>query len=232
MGYQLVDGGVEMRWFQDFHMKPTAPVDDTAMTERINQNTPVQMGRIKMIIESGRQPGAEHVPAPAAHAARADQRAASTDGVQPPSHDRSDRRQRDRGGIMLSTVIGIVPMMVALPYGIRADGAVLLRPRFDPAMPITNGSALVLDVALAAVSHGAASRDGFSLARRRLPPSWPCRLSRTCRSTGSSCRWTLTQPEDWAGRDPRARWRKWNLIRTGLALAAFVTNIVAAVQLT
>jgi aromatase len=63
--YRPVEGGVEMRWVQDFHMKPTAPVDDAAMTERINLNTPIQMARIKTIIESAGRPGAEHDPAPA-----------------------------------------------------------------------------------------------------------------------------------------------------------------------
>jgi len=54
--YTQVDGGVEMRWRQDFHMKPAAPVDDAAMADRINRNTPIQMARIKKIIESGARP--------------------------------------------------------------------------------------------------------------------------------------------------------------------------------
>ncbi|WP_433172890.1 SRPBCC family protein [Actinoallomurus sp. CA-150999] len=49
--YRDVEGGVEMRWVQDFHMKPEAPVDDAQMTERINVNTTVQMARIKEIVE-------------------------------------------------------------------------------------------------------------------------------------------------------------------------------------
>ena len=52
--YRTVDGAVEMRWLQDFQMKPTAPVDDSGMTIRINTNTPIQMNRIKQLIESGR----------------------------------------------------------------------------------------------------------------------------------------------------------------------------------
>lgn len=43
--------GVRMRWVQDFHMKPTAPVDDEQMTERINTNTLVQMSVIKEKVE-------------------------------------------------------------------------------------------------------------------------------------------------------------------------------------
>jgi uncharacterized membrane protein len=136
-------------------------------------------------------------------------------------------------GIMLSTVIGIVPMMVALPYGRYVQTVQFLRPRFDPVMPITNGSAFVLDVALTAVSHGAAGRAGFSLAAALLAAVMAVSIiknvpiNRFIMSLDSR-----RQPDDWTLRDPRARWRKWNLIRTGLALAAFVTNVVAAVQLT
>lgn len=49
--YRQVDGGVEMRWIQDFHMKPGAPVDDAAMTQHLNRNTAVQMGLIKRRVE-------------------------------------------------------------------------------------------------------------------------------------------------------------------------------------
>ncbi|MGH8907104.1 MAG: SRPBCC family protein [Egibacteraceae bacterium] len=49
--YRPVDDGVEMRWFQDFHMKQTAPVDDVWMTDNINRNSPIQMARIKGLIE-------------------------------------------------------------------------------------------------------------------------------------------------------------------------------------
>lgn len=50
--YREVPGGVEMRWVQDFHMKPAAPVDDEAMTAHLNRNTVVQMARIKGLVEA------------------------------------------------------------------------------------------------------------------------------------------------------------------------------------
>ncbi|RAJ61640.1 NAD(P)-dependent dehydrogenase (short-subunit alcohol dehydrogenase family) [Streptomyces sp. Amel2xB2] len=49
--YEQTPDGVRMRWTQDFHMKPAAPVDDEAMERRLNTNTPVQMKRIKRQIE-------------------------------------------------------------------------------------------------------------------------------------------------------------------------------------
>jgi len=50
---EVAPGTVEMRWIQDFQMKPGAPVDDAGMTARINRNTPVQMAHIKQILEAG-----------------------------------------------------------------------------------------------------------------------------------------------------------------------------------
>ncbi|MFE0021549.1 SRPBCC family protein [Amycolatopsis sp. NPDC059021] len=49
--YLEVEGGVRMRWVQDFEMKPQAPVGDEAMRERLDRNTPVQMRLIKDRIE-------------------------------------------------------------------------------------------------------------------------------------------------------------------------------------
>lgn len=50
--YREVDGGVEMRWIQDFAMKPTAPLDDAQMTAYINRNSLVQMSRIRSLVEA------------------------------------------------------------------------------------------------------------------------------------------------------------------------------------
>lgn len=50
--YREVDDGVEMRWVQDFHMKPDAPADDNTMAGHINRNSVIQMKRIKEIVEA------------------------------------------------------------------------------------------------------------------------------------------------------------------------------------
>ena len=49
--YESVEGGVRMRWVQDFHMKDDAPVDDAQMTDRINHNSKIQLDVIKRDIE-------------------------------------------------------------------------------------------------------------------------------------------------------------------------------------
>ena len=50
--YRQTPNGVEMRWIQDFTMKPDSPLDDAAMTRRINTNTAVQQARIKELVEA------------------------------------------------------------------------------------------------------------------------------------------------------------------------------------
>ncbi|MCW3815220.1 SRPBCC family protein [Micromonospora sp. DR5-3] len=49
--YDEIPGGTRMTWVQDFAMKPTAPVDNAGMTERINANSKVQLAVIKEKIE-------------------------------------------------------------------------------------------------------------------------------------------------------------------------------------
>lgn len=56
--YREVDGGVLMRWQQDFAMRDDAPVDDAGMTERINSNSAIQMEIIKDKIEELARVGA------------------------------------------------------------------------------------------------------------------------------------------------------------------------------
>ncbi|MGH3621137.1 MAG: SRPBCC family protein [Sciscionella sp.] len=60
--YRQTPDGVEMRWIQDFEMRPDSPVDDAAMAERLNRNTAIQQQRIKGLIETAHQ---DAVPAPA-----------------------------------------------------------------------------------------------------------------------------------------------------------------------
>lgn len=49
--YREVPGGVEMRWTQDFQMKPAAPFDDDQMTQHLNRTTRAQMDLIRRRVE-------------------------------------------------------------------------------------------------------------------------------------------------------------------------------------
>lgn len=49
--YAESGSATEMRWVQDFHMRPEAPLDDAGMTARINSNSVTQMRLIKDELE-------------------------------------------------------------------------------------------------------------------------------------------------------------------------------------
>jgi heme-degrading monooxygenase HmoA len=55
--YRPVDGGVEMRWVQDFTVRPGLPFDDSAMENRLNTNTRREMARIKALVEEAAESG-------------------------------------------------------------------------------------------------------------------------------------------------------------------------------
>jgi aromatase len=46
-----VEGGVRMRWVQDFETRADAPFDDAAMEAHLNRASPVQMRHIRDVIE-------------------------------------------------------------------------------------------------------------------------------------------------------------------------------------
>jgi aromatase len=50
--YEQTDDGVRLRWIQDFQMRLDSPVDDAAMTERLNRGTSVQLPLIKERVEA------------------------------------------------------------------------------------------------------------------------------------------------------------------------------------
>lgn len=49
--YREVDGGVEMRWEQEFHVRDELPFDDEAMAAHLLKNSAIQMAAIKERIE-------------------------------------------------------------------------------------------------------------------------------------------------------------------------------------
>jgi aromatase len=50
--YEPIDGGTNMRWVQDFTMKPDAPFKDEQMEANMNKSTKVQMQVIKERVEA------------------------------------------------------------------------------------------------------------------------------------------------------------------------------------
>ncbi len=132
-------------------------------------------------------------------------------------------------GIMLSTVIGIVPMFRALPYTGYVQMVQFMRPRFDPIMPISNGGALLIDLVLVAtgrrgiVLHVAAVLLLAAVITISVSRNVP--VNRYLMSLDPQ-----EPPDDWAETDPRRRWQRWNNIRTGLAVLAFLCNAAALIS--
>lgn len=56
--YRQTDAGVELRWVQEFHLRPEAPVDDETMAGHINRNSKVQLALIKERVEATARAGA------------------------------------------------------------------------------------------------------------------------------------------------------------------------------
>jgi aromatase len=49
--YREVDGGVEMRWEQEFHVREELPFDDEQMAAHLLKNSAIQMAAIKERVE-------------------------------------------------------------------------------------------------------------------------------------------------------------------------------------
>jgi hypothetical protein len=135
-------------------------------------------------------------------------------------------------GIMLSTVVGIVPMMLAQPYRDYVQTVQFLWPRFDPLMPILNGSAFVLGAFSALAVGDTAARASLTAAAVLLGGVITISVTRNVpvnRFVGGLD--PDRQPVDWARLDPRQRWQRWNLARTALATLAFGANVTATALL-
>lgn len=135
-------------------------------------------------------------------------------------------------GIMSSTVIGIVPYMLAQPYGSYVRMVQFLWPRFDPVMPVLNGSVLLIDIVIACLAGNAGQRAGFGAAAALLiaviaiSVTKNVPINRFVNGLNAAA-----EPPDWPRLDPRPRWRAWNLSRTAVALSAFIVNVLAVMAI-
>ena len=131
-------------------------------------------------------------------------------------------------GIMLATVIGVVPLFVASDYGQYVRMVQFMWPRYDPTMPILNSVSLVVDLVMAAWQP-AAARPWYLLAAVLLGVVMFISITRNVPVNKYVSRLDpANEPADWATVDPRLGWQRWNLIRTVVALCAFGVNLIAA----
>ncbi len=129
-------------------------------------------------------------------------------------------------GVMVSTVIGLAPMSLAVPYETYVRTVQFLWKRYDPLMPALNATACVLGLVLVAVVDDATARTLFGTAAALLLVVMAISVMKNVPIN----RYVMSldpqhPPADWARADPRVRWRNWNLLRTALAVLAFVVNV-------
>jgi hypothetical protein len=135
-------------------------------------------------------------------------------------------------GIMLSTVVGIVPMMLSQQYGGYVRTVQFLWPRYDPMMPILNGSAFVLSGFSAVVTNSGAARAVLIGSTVLLGVVLAISISKNVPvNKFVSSLDPERPPADWDRVDPRVRWSRWNEIRTSINAVAFTANVAATALL-
>jgi uncharacterized membrane protein len=131
-------------------------------------------------------------------------------------------------GVLFAVALSVVPALAAMPADRYVWTHKLLGRRYDRVMPWITLASITAAVVLAARSAELS---------RALPYGVVvvCMVGVAIVSQGGNVpinnRVKRTRPEeigpDWP--DPRARWRSWHLLRTGLALTACLSAAVAVV---
>jgi uncharacterized membrane protein len=132
-------------------------------------------------------------------------------------------------GVFAGTVLGGVPLLLALPPDRYIHAHRFLATRYDPFMPVTLACTALLDLVLAASTHTVAGHLLYGLAAALVLATMVVSVSKTVPIN----KWVLsltaeTLPDDWARHDPRDQWKRWNLVRTTLTAGGLLVNLVAA----
>ncbi|MEU7834273.1 MULTISPECIES: DUF1772 domain-containing protein [unclassified Nonomuraea] len=136
-------------------------------------------------------------------------------------------------GDMFCTAVGLAPLMLTLPYGGYVRLVQFLWPRYDPAVPAINLATLLLDLVMAVMTGQPVPRLLFGAAAALIGAVIVISVAKAVPIN----RYVMALdpeacPADWGERDPRLRWRNWNLVRTVLMVAALAANAVGAAVLT
>ncbi|MFD8145410.1 anthrone oxygenase family protein [Streptomyces sp. NPDC059708] len=131
-------------------------------------------------------------------------------------------------GVLFCVALSIVPTFLRLPPDRYVEVHRLIGRNYDPTMPLTVLSGAVTDIALAALGQRAAAQVLCGAAAALLlGVSCVSHLANVPLNRAVKALPEGPVPADWP--DPRGRWRAWNLLRTGLAVAALAANAAAAV---
>ncbi|MEU8801138.1 DUF1772 domain-containing protein [Spirillospora sp. NPDC048819] len=133
-------------------------------------------------------------------------------------------------GVFSATVLGGVPLLLALPGEQYVHAHGFLATRYDPFMPITILLTVLADLALVAAGPGTALRLLGGAAGLVMASVITVSITKNVPIN----HWVAAQdpaslPADWPER--RSRWQRWNAVRSALALSALAVNLTAAVVL-
>jgi len=131
------------------------------------------------------------------------------------------------GGALMLSVLGGAPLLLALPADRYITVHQFLVTRFDPFMPVNLAIAFASDIIIAVT----ASTDGV---RSLAATAAALYLAVMCVSLTRNVpinKWIAAVdpdavPADWEEIDPRQRWSDWNRVRSGLAVAALLLNVL------
>lgn len=132
-------------------------------------------------------------------------------------------------GVLLAVAISVVPAMGAVSAPLYVRFHQLLGRNWDPTMPAIVLTSALTSAGLAAITDGTGTRVLFGVGAVLLvgvsgvSHLLNVPLNRQVKGLDPDA----PLPADW--RDPRAKWRRWHLLRTGLALAALLVNVIAVV---
>jgi len=125
-------------------------------------------------------------------------------------------------GVLFCVALSVVPAFLGMEPAQYVAAHRLIGKNYDPVMPLTVLGTVLADAVLAvvrsSVPFGLAAVLLLGVSAVSHLANVP--INRLVKSLD-------TVPSTWD--DPRPRWRNWNLLRTGLAIAALLVNAIAVV---
>lgn len=131
-------------------------------------------------------------------------------------------------GVLLAVAISVVPALGAVPPPLYVRFNQLLGRNWDPTMPVIVLASALSSALLAALMDGDRTRVMFGVGAALLvgvsgvSHLLNVPLNRQIKGLDPDA-----LPANW--QDPRAVWRRWHMLRTGLAISALLVNVLAVV---
>jgi uncharacterized membrane protein len=133
-------------------------------------------------------------------------------------------------GVLFAVAISHVPALQAMPPDRYVEASRLLGSHWDPVMPVIVLVSTLAEAGLAFQAPAPPARVAFAVsAVFLLAVSGVSHLANVPINRQVKGLDTGAIPADW--RDPRPVWKRWHLLRTGLAFAALVVSSVAITTL-